>query len=1019
MKQVVSKTLTIGTLSLCCIFTNNNFAQAQISADNTVQTNVSRVGNVFEITGGTKAGGNLFHSFVEFSVPTGNTAFFNNSLDISNIISRVTGNSISSIDGLIRANGGANLILINPNGINFGSNAQLNIGGSFLASTANSVKFADGGEFSAVNPQTSPLIIVSVPVGLQLGKNSSAINVQGTGHSLTAADNLPINRGTSSTGLRVQPGKTLALVGGNINIDGGTLTAERGRIELGGVAEGLVRLNPTLSGWALGYDGVSSFKDIEMRSLSSADASGTSGGSIQVQGQNLLVSGGSLFLIQNQGTQPAGAININTSDSVKLSGTNANGTIKSSLTSETVGTGRGGDINVSTKRLTVEGGGSIEAKTFTPATGGNINVNASQSGQITGKNSQISTDNYGAGIGGDLMIGTGNLIINNGGFLSSTTFGAGKGGNITVRASNSAEFTGTGFKEYEQTFQVNVLNGTITPFDRGTGIESVTAGSGSSGDITIETPSLLLNNGAVVFSPTFTTGKGGDINISNSKSVEVIGSALETGTAVGSTGSAGNIKINTGQLIVRDGGVVINATFADGAGGNVDIKASDSVQLLNSLADALLLTGIYTNTSLGKGKGGDVRIDTKQLNIRDAVIGSNTGALLPTGVIPIGGSGGNLFITADSIDVSGVPANTRFTSGIGSTTYSNSNAGNLTISTKNFIVRDGADIATNSLGSGDAGTLSVNASESIQLSGIKVNGLTLGGLFAASGRANLPDLNATGASGNIKLATDQLIVQNGATIDVRSIGKGNAGNLEIQANSVKLDNQGTLSASTTSGEGGNISIKTNTLQMRHGSQILAQAGGTGNGGNINITRFTLPNSVLLLEGSKINANAFQGRGGNIQIDTNGLFACSDCQISASSQLGFSGIVRIITPEIEKNAEVINLPEEIIKPEQIVAQICPANRAQHENKFTITGRGGLPPQPDDPLSSETLLSFESSPTQAQSLSNSALATSETNTPKLPPPARGWYVNSKGTVILTSRVPKPIPYNSRLTSISCRS
>jgi filamentous hemagglutinin family protein len=166
-----------------------NPVQAQVIPDNTLPTAVSSLDNRnFAIEGGGRSGDNLFHSFSQFSVPTGGAVIFNHPADVRNIFSRVTGGAISNIDGLIQTNGAANLFLLNPSGIIFGPKARLDIGGSFLGTTASQMQFADGVTFSAANPM--PLLTMSLPIGVQMGQNPAGISIQGQGHRLKGSQAL-------------------------------------------------------------------------------------------------------------------------------------------------------------------------------------------------------------------------------------------------------------------------------------------------------------------------------------------------------------------------------------------------------------------------------------------------------------------------------------------------------------------------------------------------------------------------------------------------------------------------------------------------------------------------------------------------------------------------------------------------------------------------------------------------------------------------------------------------------------
>jgi filamentous hemagglutinin family protein len=202
------------------------------------------------IDGGARRGGNLFHSFQEFNVEEGRGAYFTNPSGVENILSRVTGSNPSEILGRLGVIGGnANLFLINPNGIIFGANASLDVNGSFLATTADGIKLGETGQFSATEPQKSNLLRIDPSALFFNAVAAQPIVNQSQADSLSGQTN---SDGTA-VGLQVPNGETLALVGGDVFLRNGNLTAAEGRIELGSVAgAGEVSLSESDNSWLLG-----------------------------------------------------------------------------------------------------------------------------------------------------------------------------------------------------------------------------------------------------------------------------------------------------------------------------------------------------------------------------------------------------------------------------------------------------------------------------------------------------------------------------------------------------------------------------------------------------------------------------------------------------------------------------------------------------------------------------------------------------------------------------------------------
>jgi filamentous hemagglutinin family protein len=1019
-------------LSLCTLgylYATSNTALAQVTSDGTVNTQVNQNGNVAEITGGQTRGGNLFHSFRDFSVGTGDTASFLNANDIANIFSRVTGGKISNIDGLIKANGSANLFLINPAGILFGENARLDVGGSFLGSTANSVLFEDG-EFSAVNNLNQPILTINAPIGLNLRDQPADIVNRSAVKDSTG----------KFVGLEVLPGNNLAFVGGNIKFEAGEVTAKGGNIELGGLsAAGTVSFN---------QDGSLSFPegiakaDISLINASEVDVRGTGGGNITVNARNFNLEAGefngsviSSFLqagITADSTSAeaqAGDITINATESVTLD----NSSIFNNV--EARAKGNSGDLNLTTTNLSLNNNSGISASTLGQGNAGLININAIES--ITLDNSAIlnAVGEDAEGNGGELNLTTANLSLSNNSGISTSTYGQGNAGLIDINATESvtldnsailnavgADAEGNGGELNLTTANLSLINnsgisaGTLGKGKAGflniNAIKSVTLNNsrifnvvgadaeGNGGELNLTTANLSLTNNSEISASTYGQGSAGNITIDSSGDVSLNTGDIFSNVREEAEGNAGEISISANSISLINGAQIQSGVFKGGRGngGKVDINVLNTVTFAGRSPDEQALpSGIFTDVESGaEGNGSDIELSAKSISLTD-------GASLRADNAGIGNAG-NITIKAD--ENFSLANNSYVLSNIGSSNRNpgegNGKVGNISIEAKEVSLTDGSQLQAGiwTGGQGEAGVISVKAQDSILFNGLN------------SGIYSNVESGAVGNGSDIELSANSISFTDVAGLRADNAGIGNAGNVNV--NSTNLDiNRGIINAATASNEGGNINLKIDdTLTMRNDSLISAQALNNANGGNINIdTNFIVafPNQIEG-NGSDIIASAAEGDGGNIRINAESLFGIQERKfednnrtndIDASSEFGLDGTVSIFTPDINPVQGATELPSNIVEAEQTTQQACEANReTEAKNGLVINGKGGIPAPPDQPLTSQNLL-INGEVTSASAIPEPI----ETSDGKKVHLARGIKFTKDGGVILT-----PYPTNN---------
>jgi filamentous hemagglutinin family protein len=970
------------TLTLC-LLTPVKSVDAQILPDNTLGAESSRITpNITinsipsdRIDGGAIRGVNLFHSFFDFNIAPGRGAYFSNPAGIANIFSRITGINPSTIQGTLGVLGNANLFLINPNGIIFGQNARLNVNGSFVASTASAVTFADGTFFSATEPQITPLLTINIPIGLQYRGNAGNILVQGSR-------------------LQVPNGKTLALVGGNLNLEGATLGALGGRVELGGVGgTGTIELSVNGTDIGLSFpDGVVP-ADVSLTNRAFVTVSASGGGSIAINARNLNIAGESELLA---GIAPglgssgaiAGDISVHATEAITLSDRSL---ISNVVQSQAVG--QGGDINITTKSLLVTNNSQLGASTLGQGNAGSINILArdavafggeDSNGGISRASSTVGTT--GVGNSGSVNITTGLLSLTNGAQLTASTRGQGNAGNVNIVARDRISFDGVNSRGFSSGALSQVLEGA----------------TGNGGSINITTGSLSVTNGARLSANTGGRGNAGNVIINARDTVlfDGVGSngiSSDAGSVVSTTavGNGGSINITAGSLFVSNGALLSAETRGLGNAGNVTINVRDHISFDGVGPDGQSSAAITLVGSTGVGNGGNINITTGSLSV------TNSAQLL---VITAGqGNAGNVIIFArDTVSFDGEK------DGFPSAAFSAvepgaiGKGGDINITTGSLFLTNGAQLITSTQAQGDAGNVNIIARDTVSFDGASTT------VFS-----DVDDIGV-GKGGNINITTQFLSVTNGAALLVNSAGNGAAGNINVDANSIRLDNQAILSADTVGGQG-NITLRSVDLVLRRDSSITTNAQGNNViGGNINIDTGVL----VALENSDITANSRDFRGGNVNVTAQGIFGTAfrpvqtpNSDITATgADSSLNGNVTINRFGIDPTGGLVVLPENLIDPATLIAQ-NPCERGKG-SAFVITGRGGLPANPGEPLNSDAVrvglvepaLSLTSQEqTQTTQLDTSEISNSTSQIQQAIVPAQGWVFNKKGEVVLTAYNP----------------
>jgi filamentous hemagglutinin family protein len=890
-----------------CFFGLQSFASAQIATDGSVGPARTLSGSIVEIGAdlGRQSGGNLFHSFSRFNVSTGQIAFFSGPASVGNIIGRVTGGSPSSIDGTIASTiAGANLFLFNPSGMAFGPGAQINVSGSFHASTANYLRFTDGVRFEAAGGGGSSFTTAAPAAFGFLNANPAAISVNGSVLGVLGGNALSFVGGP----LSISNGAFLfALDGGGINLAAlsspGEAILDGGRFEVGGGAR---LANVSVS-------------------ASSAFVRDGGPGAITVRGADLVLDAGLL----NAFADNSRSVPIDVRLSGDLTAVNASGIGAGQFTAG--GTGTPGTVTISTRNVRFVDS-SLLSTNFGASRGGDVVVNATEAIELTSVAADgfanITSQAAGSGRAGDVAVAAPRIELTGRGALISAR-GAisdvGSGGNITVVVDRLVLRDGAAIA-------ANAL--------RGTGASAGSIRIDAAQSILLTGFFLIQGDGFVVpsgsaLNTSSVSGTAGDL-IVNTPDLRLEGGELSSLT---SRGQGGNIVLNVGRLTMTDNGRRGAAISSDvgpnledlprtGNAGNVVIVAREAVVVADNPLQAFasdpssgFIASSISSSNTGSGRPGSVTISAPSLEMsaRTAISAITTAS----------GAAGSIGVNADKVAVRD-DAVMSVVSGPDAT----GDAGSISIVANTMSMTGGGFLSSTTAGAGRGGNISVTARDALDISGRGQSG----GTFSGSGIYSRT--RGTQAGGTISANAGRIDISEGGTINAGSSGASDAGRIALAANAISIRNGGTVSTEASAGGGGDIAIRAGRLFHVSNAQVTTSvAGGTGSGGNI-----TIDPDFVVLNNARIQANAFGGDGGNITIVAGQFLSSPGTVVEASSELGISGTIAIQAPESNVTGSLAELSGKFFDASTVRREGCsgPARAERQPSSLVASGRGGLPP-----------------------------------------------------------------------------